>query len=437
MYEENRKKPYYLFYKDCDNYICYDSDDKTVKKLTRHEMYDGTHKYYKMRKIDEEPTPNVLIEYNEKFLKWNDALKNNPIFNVDWLDYVNDNAACVCILYKCSGGKNKIMNMHGKIDAVEANWIKSTFGTGIRNIDKRIIDKPTMLYSYDFRMCHPTAMSDRYLMIPTKKGEEKILNELPKNLMENVGFYRVNINCNNEQFLKIFAFSKDNIYTERTLYRALKYQNEFNVKIELIKDGKPNAYLYDKSCLVSGRSIFGPWFRKMIQMKKSPLFKGNLLLKFMSSSLSGQLSKLKTIYKSYEQVITEGLQIGMTYQAPYQIIDYYSDVDKYKLCKTDDMFYYNIARFKPFMISFIQGKTTNVVTKNMKDCVRVYEDAITFTKPMKLSMKDIQFEEKTSGLIKYDSVTTRNKEFSSYIEHFKKYDEKFYNELVKKYTRNF
>ena len=101
-------------------------------------------------------------------------------------------------------------------------------------------------------------------MLP--KGKEIFINELPNIAKIPFGFYRVKITCDNDDFRKIFSFSKEDTYLHNSLYIALKYKDEFKVNIELIKDNEPNAYLYElqeETCLVTGESIFGNWYNTL------------------------------------------------------------------------------------------------------------------------------------------------------------------------------
>ena len=81
------------------------------------------------------------------------------------------------------------------------------------------------------------------------------------------GIYRVDIQCSDNNFKKIFAFSKSNTYVDIYLKFALKHQKQFDVKIELIIDDEPNAYLYDVDSIINTRPIFDNWFNKLNELK--------------------------------------------------------------------------------------------------------------------------------------------------------------------------
>jgi hypothetical protein len=50
--------------------------------------------------------------------------------------------------------------------------------------------------------------------------------------------------------------SKYDVYTSLSLKFAMKHKKQFNIKIELINDDKPNAYIYDEKDCVTGEYIF-------------------------------------------------------------------------------------------------------------------------------------------------------------------------------------
>ena len=47
------------------------------------------------------------------------------------------------------------------------------------------------------------------------------------------GIYRCQIICDNDDFRKLFAFSKTSAYTHYSLKTALKYRDEYDVSIQI------------------------------------------------------------------------------------------------------------------------------------------------------------------------------------------------------------
>ena len=71
-----------------------------------------------------------------------------------------------------------------------------------------ISDEYVDSYSYDYSFNYPKCMCSDKLMIPNKPGKEYKLEQLPSLENLKVGYYRVKITCENDDFKKLFAFSK-------------------------------------------------------------------------------------------------------------------------------------------------------------------------------------------------------------------------------------
>ena len=290
------------------------------------------------------------------------------------------------------------------------------------------------VYSFDYPKC----MSSDKLFIPNKAGKEYKLKELPKELK--TGFYRVKITCKDRNFCKLFSFSKKDTYTDRSVMQALKFKDEYNVKIELNQNLKYNCYLYADEDLERGSLIFKKWFTVISGLKEK--FPKNGIVKFMGSSLYGQIEAKHEIYKTEEEVVNEKLDIGA--RAPHRYI-----VNGYKVygiegeknykklyCLTDTENAREInMRLKSFLTAYCRNKTSRICTgqmrfgkdaiKNVKhdlnNIIRIHTDSATFrTKQDDLNdISDLKFEDKSSGLIRWVNVCTyHNKTTDKYHGHF-------------------
>ena len=105
-------------------------------------------------------------------------------------------------------------------------------------------------------------LQSRKLKIPTWEPTEYILSQLPKRKEIQLGIYRVNITSSDTRIKRIFAFSKNNHYTDCSLKFALKHKKKFNINIKLIQDDETNAFIYEK--YVRGSEVFGEWFNSLI-----------------------------------------------------------------------------------------------------------------------------------------------------------------------------
>jgi hypothetical protein len=64
-----------------------------------------------------------------------------------------------------------------------------------------------------------------------------------------------------------YLHSARTVYLKESLQFAMKHADEYDVTIELITDGEPNAYLYDEDDMVSLKSITEEWFENFTRRK--------------------------------------------------------------------------------------------------------------------------------------------------------------------------
>ena len=57
------------------------------------------------------------------------------------------------------------------------------------------------------------------------------------------------------------------MYLHEDVERALKFKDVYDVSINLICDGNPNAYLYEEEDLVELKSITDEWFKDLKKLK--------------------------------------------------------------------------------------------------------------------------------------------------------------------------
>ena len=58
------------------------------------------------------------------------------------------------------------------------------------------------------------------------------------------GYFRCKIICTDPNIKKVFSFSPNYIYTDINAMFAYELKAKFDISIDLINDGKPNAYIY-------------------------------------------------------------------------------------------------------------------------------------------------------------------------------------------------
>jgi hypothetical protein len=234
-------------------------------------------------------------------------------------------------------------------------------------------------------------------IIPNKKGTEQYLKEIPDNIL--LGFYRVKITSDHKHATKLFAFSSDDVYNNISLDHAIELQDDYNFKIDLIIDDKPNAYIYPSG--VRSSSIFGVWVDKLSNIKIK--YPKNKLIKHILSSLWGTICQSNNIIKTLDEIQEEGLKIGMGNSFDYKIIDYKAEKDSYKLQCMAKPYRHNI-RLKSFLTAYGRVKIAEVALTNIEGTLRIHTDGIVFNKPMKDKFIGLIKEDKTTGRINWKGV---------------------------------
>ncbi len=403
-------KEYYIYYKTCEGKFKIWSSE--TNKISTVGYEDKPKNYcYAMLSFGYVGTEEDLMRYSKDFKVWIDQLNTNNVLKIDWLKYYNNNSACRLTFQRLAKGKYE---HHEQIDSVEASWMSKSHNGALTYCSPQT----TQSYSYDYSLFYPRIFSGKKFYIPTKVGKEVTLKKLPD--MENLqlGYYRVSVTCNNDEFRKLFAFSEDNVYVEKSLYQAVKYQEKYDVKIKLIDDGEPNAYIYEDKA--TGYSIFGNWYEIIIKLRE--LFPKNILVKFLASTLSGQLSNKHKINKTYDQIIEENLDVGSSKKNRYFKVakHFYTkkngeEADYYVLHDTHHPYTYNI-RLMPFLTAFARNKIARLAMKDIDHCIRIHTDSVCFSVPQKfekhhsiLDYSTLKEEEKSSGLIEWKNVNSYKK----------------------------
>jgi hypothetical protein len=242
-------------------------------------------------------------------------------------------------------------------------------------------------------------MSEYHFIMPHKQGAEHFLDKLPSDIQ--LGFYRVKITSDHKHATKLFSFCKTHTYTSISLKHAIELQEEFNFKIDLIVDGKPNAYIYPPGIRAS--KVFGVWCDRLFKIKMK--FPKNKLIKHLLSSLHGSLSRSNNLIKTSEQIEQERLKVSTDNNSDYKIVDYIYNDDKevYKLQSMIEPYRYNF-RLKSFLTAYGRVKIAEVALTNIENVIRIQTDGIVFNKQVKLNFPLLIKDDKTTGLIKWVHV---------------------------------
>ena len=250
---------------------------------------------------------------------------------------------------------------------------------------------------------------DSNFKIPSKISKERKISVLPKHLQHAV--YRVVIKSNDKNFLKIFKINESNFYTHFDIQLARRFLIKYpkSLTIELIKDRKYNALVYYKDDLIDSHEIFGRWFKVVTRMKQE--LPENGLVKHLSSSLWGTLSKSIHFYHSVENMVLENDNDN---NENLEIIDIKFVKEKqFMICidKTKG-FYKTNFRIKSFLTSYCRCKIANIILNNdlIENVIRIHTDGVILDKPFDFP-EEFEFlpEYKTTGKVKFKNVNSYKK----------------------------
>ena len=349
-------------------------------------------------------TEDGLIKFAKDFFVWVDEIKNNDIFSFDYLKYVSHESACIDIFKKLCHGKYEDME---DIDAVEFEWIEKCNNAGLTYCNQGKYD----CYGYDFSAQYPTILACESLEIPKCRGKEQTITDISYNSLQ-VGYYNVIISSNDERFNKVFAYSKNQVYTHTSLLFAFVCQKEgYDVNINLVQTAN-NAYLYGKGKkdnIMKGSNIFCKWYRFLFELKEK--FPKNKLVKALTSQLWGRLAQQNKLFKTDEEIANEGLDVVLKYDSNH---DYYirnvtinkKGDDLCELVNCKNPYKYTLSRIKPFLLAKSRYLTGKIAMAHIDDVIRIHTDNVTFNKQHDdvlaiLKTFPLTKEDKTTGLIEW------------------------------------
>ena len=312
-----------IYYQDeNDKYIIW---NKETDKITVENSFNAkTANWFYINNPKYEKTEQGLKEYVDAFFKSNKQLRQK--YNIDYSYSYNDRSAIIITFQRfCKlEGDLKPTNFNGMtfkipafddIEATEVEMMDNTYNAGLIYYDK---DKEETIesFGYDFKSYYAYVMGNTNFKIPTKRGKLKKILEIPEKIK--AGFYKVQIVCNHKDIKKVFAFSKDNIYTHYCLKFAIKYKEQFNIDINLITDCDYNCYIYKKSDMIHSSDIFGEWYKYLLTIKND--LKNNILVKPLMTQLWATLIKTNKTKKTEEQITENNFDVGISYTHKYRII---------------------------------------------------------------------------------------------------------------------
>lgn len=389
------ERNYKIFFRTLeDNYRTLDINDKfdTVINISRDENNFELFKGY-------EGNDDGLIKFKSDFLRWNGELMSNGILRINYIGYYNHMNASEMTFKRLCKGKYEHFETIG---AIESKWIESTHNGGLTFCDAGTHQS----YGFDFSSFYPFNMSCYKFQMPYKQGEEKYITEIPSKIQ--LGFYRVKITSEHKHATKVFAFSNTNTYTNTSLQHAIDLRDDYDIdfNIELIIDDKPNAYIYDS--FVRGTKVFENWIDKLFEIKR--MHPKNKLIKHLMSSLHGSLSRSNCVFKTFESIESEGLDVSMGSSSDYKIIEYVCNENKelYKLQCNHNPYRFPF-RLKCFLTAFGRVKIAEVALYKIDDVIRVQTDGVSFKSDTHPNFPLLIADDKSTGMIQWDHVNKYKK----------------------------
>jgi hypothetical protein len=261
-------------------------------------------------------------------------------------------------------------------------------------------------YKYDICSQYPSIMRNEHMQFPIKAGKWLTLtNEQMKDAkFYKYGIYRAKVT--GKINAKLFRQNKKNFYTHIDLNRAI----QLNYKIELIEDEKPNFLSYEGK-LINGAKLFREVIDYLFQFK----YQGYKDIKKIINALWGALCQSNKI-KLFTDEIKENRTI-LKMLPDGDDIDACLNSKKYITLQPHERAYeYNYARIKPFLVAKGRYMISQIIEKNLNNCVRVHTDGIL----LKHKIKDVTLGNNI-GELKYEGLSLDCQIYNSNI-----YDGHFY-----------
>ena len=396
---------YIVYYKKTDNnFRVYNNIKNECYELNK--LPDDVSNFYIPKGYE---TDDInLIKYSKDLYEANEQLKKTKIITFDYIKpYITPNGKVIprnhyknieTVFKMLSKGKYE---HHEEITMTEYKWFENCYNAGLQFTETGIYEA----YGYDFKNYYASILASNDFKIPNKSGKEIKLKELYTKNKLKTGFYRVKINTDDKNIKKLIAFSKNNVYTSIDLKFIMELQETIKINIELIQDNEPNAYIYNLDTLENGFKVFNNWYDVILKLKKE--MPKNILLKMLSSSLWGHLSRNNKITVSEDEAYELNEKHKDRYSV-YEIITTKTDETFYQLLDNEKPYFYNL-RLKPFVTAFGRVKTAKVVLLNLNKVIRVHTDGIVFSEEQTFNIENLIKEDKTTGKIEFFNINIYTK----------------------------
>lgn len=345
-----------------------------------------------------------LIKFRDDFKRWIKEIL--PLMNYE--TYYCHADAVMFTFHKYCSRQVKSLNVQ-PITFDECYYMESTNNGGWLLLNPKYKGLTTQTYGYDQPGYYPYLLGASDFKFPIKQGCVYHIDAID---YQNVyyGIYKCDITSDDPDFRNLFTFSSRGYYTHLEVNFAYKYRKKYDVTIKLITDCEHNCLLYEESDLVDTKVIFSNWFTTLSRGKKA--FPKNKVVKHLMSSIAGHLEKFNRTMCDDKDVFTELdiSHISDPAETEFKLINItcFEERTRYEYIKSSQPYKSNLARLKPFFVSYARNFMVNLVISEglVKNLIRAHTDNISldiehdFTH---LSYYPIA-EDKTTGLIKWSHV---------------------------------
>ena len=392
-----------------------DSSDEIFEKTKKDFKSLDFIKYEIFKGYEDIDDNKNLKAFKYDFSKWVDEIKNvYPEDNFNYLDVYKYNKIgffVECFFLKYS--KKKVDSLKLKsINFIESEMMNKCYNGGINYLQDTTLFKDC--FGYDFKSFYPSILANEKLdfKFPIKEGHRKKFNnideikKLHRSKKLNFGYYNIIIKSDHPDILKVFSFSKDNVYTNYDLEFVFRYHRLYEISYELNLDCEYNSYIYNDKDLIKASDVFGNWYKNYLVFKdKLPK---NKIVKHLASSLWGSLTAYKRQYITKEQLIKREHEIGKKSDDKAYYIERYDNDHRIVIKNKNDIFKNPLGRIKAFLTAFGRNYIRKLIIENKlySNVIKVQTDGIILDKPFDFS-NDVYnpiSEDKSTGTLYFVSI---------------------------------
>ena len=218
--------------------------------------------------------------------------------------------------------------------------------------------------------------------------------------------------CDNDLFLNIFQYNKDNHYNYNTLKTLYKYKDLYSIRFKLLPINEEydyNAVIYDET--IELKNLLKGWFTIMDTLL-TKCDKKNWLLKSYLSQAWGTLTKYKKVYIDEDDANTyDWDHLNNISSNKYEYYAHKHTNGIYTMINADDAFEYKaLGRIKPFLTEYSRNYIFDMISSNnlAKYIIRIQTDGVVFNKPIDFKNMNLKYspiqEDKSTGHIKFYNV---------------------------------